>query len=373
MGRGSAKKGGKIVRPAKTPRYCQGFVDRHGRPRWYYRRKGFPKVPLPGLPWSPEFMEAYQAAVEDAPRIKAGEKRVKPGTIDDLVVRYYSTSWWKNGIKDSTRDVYRNIIERFREKHGHKRVAKIRHYHVTAILEAKSETPAAANRLRKILNKMFKFAVTERMMTANPLSDVEPLAQKRTGGFKTWDEESIAIFENYHPIGSRARLAMALMLFTAQRRSDAVRMGPQHVRGGAITVRQTKTGAECVIPIHRELRHIIDATPSGHLSFVVTHRGAPFSVGGFSKVFREYVRAAGLPDGLSPHGLRKAACCRLAEAGCTAPEIMAISGHRDIREVERYIKEANQKRLAQSAMRALESAKTDAEVSNLEKRLDKTA
>jgi len=38
-----------------APKFVQGFVDRHGKPRFYFRRPGFKSVPLPGLPWSPQF------------------------------------------------------------------------------------------------------------------------------------------------------------------------------------------------------------------------------------------------------------------------------------------------------------------------------
>jgi integrase len=54
--------------------------------------------------------------------------------------------------------------------------------------------------------------------------------------------------------------------------------------------------------------------------------------------------------GLSAHGLRKAACRRLAEAGCSANEIAAISGHASLREVERYTRAADQERMARNAM-----------------------
>ena len=47
----------------KLPPYIHGYTDRHGRPRFYFRRAGFKKVPLPGLPWSPVFMDAYDTAL----------------------------------------------------------------------------------------------------------------------------------------------------------------------------------------------------------------------------------------------------------------------------------------------------------------------
>jgi integrase len=115
-------------------------------------------------------------------------------------------------------------------------------------------------------------------------------------------------------------------------------------------VRQQKTGKELMIPVHPELQAILDLVPSGQLTFIMTLRGKPFDPHAFSPWFGEACDAAGLPSECVFHGLRKAACRRLAEAGCTAHEIMAISGHTSLKEIERYTKAADQKRLAQAAM-----------------------
>ena len=40
----------------KLPKYVQAWVDRDGRARCYFRRRGYPLVQLRGLPWSPSFM-----------------------------------------------------------------------------------------------------------------------------------------------------------------------------------------------------------------------------------------------------------------------------------------------------------------------------
>ena len=148
------------------------------------------------------------------------------------------------------------------------------------------------------------------------------------------------------------------MLYTGQRRGDVVGMGRQHVRrhigedGIAremISVRQEKTGAALDIPLHPDLAAIIAATPSEHLTYLTTQFGKPFTSAGFGNFFREQCNAAGLSH-CSAHGLRKAAARRLAEAGCTAHEIAAITGHASLREIVRYTKAADQKRLAVSAM-----------------------
>jgi integrase-like protein len=86
---------------------------------------------------------------------------------------------------------------------------------------------------------------------------------------------------------------------------------------------------------------------------------ANHSVDGFSQWIRDAITAAGLPLDCQPHGLRKAAGRRLAEAGCTAHEIMAVLGHKTLAEAERYTREADQARLAMEAMIKLEGRSTN--------------
>jgi integrase len=196
---------------------------------------------------------------------------------------------------------------------------------------------------------MMQFAVLEGIRQDDPTREVKR-PKIKTDGFTTWSEENITAFEQVHPIGTRARLALALLLCTAQRRGDVVRMGRQHIRDGALHIRQQKTDATLVIPLHPDLRTILDATPPDNLTFLTTKEGKPFTAAGFTNWFRECCNEAGLPRGLSAHGLRKATCRRLAEAGCTAHEIMSISGHASLREVQRYTAAADQARMARTAM-----------------------
>lgn len=138
-------------------------------------------------------------------------------------------------------------------------------------------------------------------------------------------------------------------------------MGRQHIRNGVMSIVQQKTGQDVHVPLHPELKAAIDSLPFDNLTFLVTAHGKPFSPAGFTNWFRDVAREAGLPDGLSPHGLRKATCRRLAEAGCTPHEIMAISGHRSLAEVTRYTVEAGRKGLAQRAVDRLDRIETRTE------------
>ena len=185
-------------------------------------------------------------------------------------------------------------------------------------------------------------------------------------GHRSWSEVDIEMFRARHQLGSRERLALELLLNTGQRRSDIVRMGRQHVRERTISVRQQKTGKRLDIPLHQDLAAAIAATPSGQMAFLVGRYGKPYTPGGFGNWFKGACKSAGIEVGLRAHGLRKAICRRLAEAGCSASEIMSVGGWRNIREVETYVAAASQKKLAEAAM-----AKLD--LSNQPSRLDNSA
>jgi integrase len=330
----------------RLPKFVHGFIDRHGKPRFYFRRAGHKKVRLPCLPWSPEFMAAYEEALAGQP-VQIGSARVRPGTLRALAVSYFASPTFRTK-KPSTQYTYRNVIDRLCQGHGDKRPALLQREHVIRLIAARAGTPGTANALRRSLRALMQHAVEIGMRADDPTRDVRAIPV-RGDGYHSWSESEIAQFERHHPAGSRARLAFALLLYTGQRRSDVVRMGRQHTRGGAIEVKQVKTGREVWIPVHEALASIIAETATSNLTFLVTDQGKPYSAAGFGNWFRDQCRAAGL-HGCSAHGLRKAAARRLAEAGCSAHEISAITGHASLREVARYTEAADRRKLAASAM-----------------------
>ena len=349
----------------KLPKYVSVYRDRHGKLRYRFRRRGQKPHHFQNQIGSALFYAEYEACLKgiESPPMEIGRQRTKAGTISALVVAYYRSPEFR-GLSFSTQATYRNIIERFREAHGDKRVAAIQRQHIKAIIGAKAETPAAANNLLRMIRMLMIFAVDIGMRSDDPTFRLKGV-RHQSEGFHTWTEEEIAAFEARHPIGSKPRLALALMLFTGQRRSDAVKMGWQHVSGNCIEVRQQKSQGKTVlrIPIHPELAAILEKTPRQDLTFVMTSFGKPYTAAGFGNWFREQCDAAGLPH-CSAHGLRKAASRRLAEAGASNQMIKAITGHRTEQEVSRYTAAADQERLAVRAMEALTSTESERKVSN---------
>jgi integrase len=350
------------------PKHCCWNTDQHDKRRVRFRKAGFTTY-LTGTPWSEDFMRQYAAALDGVKAIasEAGKDRVVAGTVAALVAAYLdplSGSPFKTWAAE-TRRTRRNILENFREAYGNlplyridgsgQRTMLLTRERVQIIVNQKSATPFAQRNFLATVRAVFQWAIGEGTLPDDPTLGVKRTKVKTTG-FKTWSEDHIARFEAAYPIGSKARLALALLLYTGQRRGDVVKMGRQHVSHGVLTIDQGKNDgneqAHLEIPMHPRLRDIIDATPSGHLNFLVTSFGKPYTANGFGNWFRELCDEAGCPD-VSAHGLRKAAARRLAEMGCTEHEIAAITGHATIAEVQRYTKAADRKRLARSAMKKL--------------------
>lgn len=344
----------------KPPKYCQGFIDRHGKQRWYFRKNG-KRAPLSGMPWSPEFMEAYEIALGSAGnRIPIGKARTRPGSVSAAVVAYYESPRFKQGYAKTTRNMRRAILERFRADHGDKRIARMESRHVSIILEGLK--PFAARNWRKTLRDFFKFCLNKDWIKTDPTQGID-LARVRSKGFHTWTEQEIEVYEKHHKIGTRARLALALLLYCAPRRSDVVKLGWQHLKGDSINVLHTKNSADGIIPIHPELAKVLKAAPRSNMTFLLTEHGQPFMTGNsFGNWFAKQCNAVGLTH-CRAHGLRKACCRRLAEAGCSEHQIAAVSGHKNLAEIRTYTAAARQAVLARDAIRAI-SPKREPKVSN---------
>ena len=333
-------------------RYVVQDRDRHGNLRTYLRRPGWPKVRLQATVGTDEFDAEYRRVTEAGPPKPAPPPKgqVTPGTVHAGCVAYYGSTEFKQ-LAPRTQRVRRLILDHFCEAHGAKRLRMLERRHVVQIRDKMAERPEAANGVLKAMRAVFRHAVSIGLADNNPAAAVSYI---RGGGdgFHTWSIEEVRQFEAHWPIGSKARLALALLLLTGQRRSDVVQLGRQHVRDGVLTFTQVKNRSRkpvrLVLPIVPELAAIMAATPGDGLTFLTTELGTPYTPDSFGNRFRAWARAAGVGH-CTPHGLRKAAAVRLAELGASAHELKAVLGHKTLKEVERYTRQAEQAGLARSA------------------------
>lgn len=345
----------------RLPANVTSYVDRHGKERFRYRKAGRPTRSLKGHPGTEKHPSAEYLAI--AANKAPAAPRAAPGTIDDLVARFYRSAAWE-GAGDESKRVRRGIIERFRAKHGSKRVAAVTFEHIEAILVATSKKrregkrivggKEAARSLRKQLVRLFALAVRLKMIRANPAAEADPVKVPKTGGHHTWDEAEIAAYQKRHPLGTKPRLALEIILWTGQRRGDARLFGRKHLKGGRVNYTQGKTGTDLWLPAAPDLMEAIKAMAVvGAETFLVTDYGKPFSAAGFGNKMREWCDEAGLPQ-CSAHGLRKAIARRLAEmTGAGNPGLKSVGGWKNDSEVSTYTEGVDQRKMADATLGAL--------------------
>jgi integrase len=328
--------------------YVEEFIDRYGNVRRYFRRRGH-RVPLPGLPGSREFMEVYQTALAGTPPPRSS-KHVVSGSLADLVAGYFRSVSFVN-LSPSSQRVYRVVLKPIVDAHGHRLVQELPKAAARHVIEEIGATrPGMANLTRAALSKVMTYAIATGVRTDDPFSGLE---RYRLGSHHTWTDAEIAQFERRWPLGTRERLAFALLLYTGQRGGDVVKIVRNDIIDGRIRVSQDKVRKgntnELLIPIHPALARALKAGPIVGMHHIITDaRGR--ALRGHTKLIAKAAECAGLPSHCKAHGLRKAALRRLAEHGSTTKEIAAMSGHRSLSEIERYTARADQARLAQTAV-----------------------
>jgi integrase len=245
------------VAMAKLP-YVKEYTDDCGIRRRYFRRKGYKGGPLPGPIGSSEFLEAYQALVAGKPAPLA-RARNGAGTFGGLIAAYYGWTEFTN-LKPSSKSLYRYALEPLREKHGHRPLATMTRENLIAVIEKIGErAPGMANLTRAVLQKMLKCALERNEIRENPLA--KKVTPYKTGTHHTWTDAELEQFEARWPLGTRQRLAYALLFYTGQRGGDVVRMSRKDISEGRIRIVQEKTGTGELIAMR--VKHGSD-TPVGH-------------------------------------------------------------------------------------------------------------
>lgn len=343
--------------------------DRHGNARLYVRKNGR-KIRLREAPGTEDFARAYTEALEALSRPGKNDRSTPAhGTLGWLVATYFHSAEFK-GLATRSQATRRRILDECLKeprKPGSMDimsacpVSRLSAAHVQMLRDRKQGLPGAANNRIKYLSAMFGWAVEKRLMTGNPARDARPV-RYATSGFYTWTIEDVQKYEARHPIGTKARLAFALLMYTGSRLGDVVTFGKQHTKDGWLRFVPRKTRYKRMKlsekPILSQLQRVINASKTGELTFLMTEYGKPFTDAGFGGWFRKRCNEAGLPQ-CSAHGIRKAAATRAAEEGATDRQLMALFDWTTASQASIYTAAASQKRLTGEAMKLIAGDQTE--------------
>lgn len=352
--------------PKKLPKGVSVDRDRHDNVRLYFRTPGVAKVRLRETPGTKAFEREvacarlgmpYQPA-EPSLTQSAGRQTTTEGTLDWLITQYRVRA--KNRMAQDQLDRRIRLLEEVCDsKHKGKRrgalpFALMKRKHVVEIRDEIRDTAGAQNNVIKTISAVFGWAIESGIADANPALRIKDIP---TGeGFHAWSLDEVAIFDAKHPVGTTARLAKDIAMFTGLRRKQVAIFGRQHVRDGWIKITPTKTiktsGVTVEIPMLPILAQTVAASKTGDLTFLLNEKGKAFTPNGLGNKFRDWCDDAGLPQ-CSMHGLRKAGATIAADNGATDSELMAIFGWTTKKQTEVYTRNANRKRLAGRAAHML--------------------
>lgn len=333
-------------------KYVNEYIDRTGKLRRYFRKGGKQLGPLTGEPGSAEFMAAYAAYLAEKPPTIV--RALHKDSLAKLIVDFYGSRFYTD-LKPSSRQLYKYALEPLSKAHGHRSASTMPADAAERIInQIGAEKPGMANLTRAVMRRLFQFAVKTKRRRDNPMIGVEPF---KVGEHHTWTDAELKQFEDKWRLGTRQRLAYALLLYTGQRVGDVAKMRRADLSEAGIHVVQEKTGAELWVPVHPELARAMKACPAKGLTLIGDSAGRPLKRPAISAMMRAAIKDAELPSRCVSHGLRKARSRLLAEAGASAKEIASITGHKTLKEIERYTKAADQKKLARSAMNRLPNGK----------------
>lgn len=335
------------MRTSKLPKYVYR-QNIKGHVYYRFRRPGGGSVRLPGDPGTAPFHARYAELLAGTPR----KGRYEPGSVAHTIEEYLNSAEFSQLAPATQRD-YRRYLHRLDRSVGDRPMVKVEPAYIFQLRDKLKSTPVAANHAVAVIRALFAFAIMRGIVSADPTKGIAKLAGGE--GYLRWADQEIAQFREN--TDGMMRLALELGLYTGQRLSDVIRLAWSNYDGERIRLRQQKTGTSLSIPIHPDLRAILDSAERRGVMILTTKTGRAFHPRVFSRDFRDARIKAGLPEGLSFHGLRHTAAARLAELGAGAPEIQAITGHKSLKLVEHYIRQASQEVQADRAIARLPGQK----------------
>lgn len=347
-------------------RYRSGGID------YVYHRASNTRLPRHLSEDHPEFLAAYLAAysppTKDRPR---KPEFVQPDSVGDLVRRYLASHTFRQ-LSESYQGVRRTDMQRLVAANdgaiGRVSFAAVKPEHIRHQMDSMSLNPA--NERLKSWSALGEFALERKLIASKPTLGIKKLKGARTAGYIPWTFGEIETYLGHWDYGTEERVAFELQYWAGCRISVTVRLGVPNVdEDGWLVFIQKKTKIEVSVPFQRglpkfavaedleHLRRAIEAMGPRPATFMLTEAGKPRSAKGAASWFSDRAQLAGVPQGKTSHGLRKSRMILHAERGANIHQIAAWSGHETLKEIERYTRRAEKRRLLSPEPSALETGK----------------
>lgn len=285
---------------------------------YYDFRKGQFRCRLPGKPGSPEFIKRYAELLTEQTR-----PTLQTDTFGGLCIEYQQSYEFKS-LRATTQKEYRRVIGKLEPMiKAETPIKYITRQVGLAIRDKHLGTPRTAKYYLQVLNVLLGFAVDRAILSENPCAGIRMPSSKARREF--WGREEIQlILDN---ADETVRTGFLMALYTGQRRNDIISCMWSQYDGRAFKFKQSKTGVTVHVPCAEPLRQHLNGLDRKNCTHLLTDKSnQPISTNAFRLRFERLKAELGI-EGLQFRDLRRTAVIMLAEAGCSVPEIAAITGH----------------------------------------------
>jgi integrase len=321
--------------------------------RWQevYRR-------LPDNPASDEFKAEYAKAY--ASISPEAETPIIAGSVRALIRDYKASPEWKSN-KPKTQSDYARVLDWLRPI-GDYQADNVRRQHIIRTRNKSGANARTMDLFIQAVSAMYTIGMDLGYTDRNPAAKIQRLNDPKS--YEPWPIEAHRRFMGSNP-PEWMMTAYMLGLWTAQREGDVLRLARARYDGAGFTIRQGVPGARRgkgrkgkvvtgYIAAAKPLREYLASRTFPGLLFVTDADGKPIDPTKFRHAFREHLDGIGL-ENLHFHGLRHTTATALADMGGSDAEIQSLLLHQTRQMAAHYSKQAEQKRLADSAVKKLEA------------------
>ena len=318
-----------------------------GSVKKYYYHRGTGKR-IKGEPGTPEFVASYAEAAQRVP--------TDTGTFSSLITGFLESPEF-NKLADKTRKDYRRYLDGLRDRFGTLPIEALSDRRIREDFfewrDQYADKPRTADYAWSILRRILSWSYDRGKININHAINPGRLYDSDRSDL-IWLPHHVEAFCKV--ASDELKLALMLAAFTGQRQGDLLKMTWGQYDGSWINHRQSKGKKKVPVPVHRDLKKVLDRVPRRSTLILTTPKDVPWKSDWFRNQWGKTAKAAGIRE-LHFHDLRGTAVTMLAEAGCTPPEIAAITGH-SMKHVETILGKymAMTRELAQSAMTKLENS-----------------
>jgi len=320
-------------------RYVVERKNRDGSIRRCWVRPGYDSARLPDDGW----IEGAERLNNEADAGRQPRRKVRPkGKPDDGRVGYwcdlYETSTETtigvarpfSSLAFNTRKNYLRALKAIK---GDLADIPMRGVTRKVLIKHLETVPTAPLRrvFRNVWLNIFSLAIAHGAATHNPAAGLTLVGSPRRDAL--WMPEDVDAWMRFcetDPSGQRWRLMLMLLLYTGQRIGDVLAMTWADYDGSYIKVKQEKTGAKVEVYCHRVLKGELERWRASQQiigqTILTRYDGRPLS---YNRVRNKTTEILAMIERrhLQLRDLRRTAATKLAEAGCTTPQIAAITGH----------------------------------------------